>query len=160
MRHAGSRGFTLLEVLVALAILSIAVVTSIQGFAQGLRLLKVSGDHQRATQLADEKTRDIPLPLKEGHEEGNDGPFRWERTTKQIDAPDLAQNGPPRWRVFEIDVRVRWDQNRQVEIATLRTTPVEDEVQVPGTTSTPGRTTTAPVTTPGTPAAAPTGTGR
>src|SRR3989442_9387407 len=48
-------GFTLLEVLVALAILSIAVVASIQGFAQGLRLLKLAGDHQQATLIADQK---------------------------------------------------------------------------------------------------------
>src|SRR6267143_1143660 len=41
-------GFTLLEVLVAFAILSVAVVALIQGFAQGLRLLKVAGDHQQA----------------------------------------------------------------------------------------------------------------
>jgi len=35
-------GFTLLEVLVAFAILSIAIVAGIQAFAQGLRLLRVS----------------------------------------------------------------------------------------------------------------------
>ena len=45
-------GFTLLEVIVALAILSLAVVAAIQGFAQGLRLLKLAGDHQRAMLLA------------------------------------------------------------------------------------------------------------
>ena len=48
-----ARGFTLLEVLVALAILGVAVVASIQGFAQGLRLLKLAGDHQDAMMVAD-----------------------------------------------------------------------------------------------------------
>src|SRR5262249_46488475 len=43
-----ARGFTLLEVLVAFAILAVAIVSLIELSAQGLRLLKVSGDHQRA----------------------------------------------------------------------------------------------------------------
>lgn len=121
-------GFTLLEVLVALAILSIAVVASIQGFAQGLRLLKLSGDHQQAMLLADQKTREIVTP-SEGREEGTEGLFRWERTTKILEAPDLAPNGTvPRWRVYEIDVRVNWDTRRQVEVRTLRTTPITTEL--------------------------------
>ena len=58
-------GFTLIEVLVALAILSLAVVASIQGFAQGLRLLRLAGDHQQAMLLADQKMREVVEP-KEG----------------------------------------------------------------------------------------------
>ena len=122
--RTGQAGFTLLEVLVAFAILSLAVVASIQGFAQGLRLLKLSGDHQLAMLLADEKTREIVTP-SEGREAGTEGPFRWERTTKVLEAPDLVPNGTvPRWRVYEIDVRVNWDARRQVEVRTLRTTPI------------------------------------
>jgi general secretion pathway protein I len=121
-------GFTLLEVLVALAILSLAVVASIQGFAQGLRLLKLSGDHQQAMLLADQKTREIVTP-SEGREEGTEGLFRWERTTKVLEAPDLVPIGTlPRWRVYEIDVRVNWDTRRQVEVRTLRTTPIPSEL--------------------------------
>jgi hypothetical protein len=41
-----------------------------------------------------------------------------------VEAPELALPGrPPRWRVFEIAVRVTWDERRQVELATLRTVP-------------------------------------
>jgi general secretion pathway protein I len=122
MRTARARdaGFTLLEVLVALAILSLAVVASIQGFAQGLRLLKLAGDHQQAMLLADQKVREIVEPI-EGHEGGIEGPFRWERTTTAIEAPDLASpSGVPRGHVYEIDVRVSWDPRRQIEIRTLR----------------------------------------
>jgi type II secretion system protein I len=142
-RGGGARGFTLLEVLVALAILSIAVVAAIQGFAQGLRLLKVSGDHQQATQLADEKARDVPLPLEAGREEGREGAFHWERVTTRVEAPELALHGPAQWEVFEIDVRVTWDPHREVRLATLRTQPIDAAVQVPGAVSTAGA--TAPV---------------
>lgn len=120
-RPAPSAGFTLLEVLVAMAILGLAVVVFIQGFAQGLRLLKLSGDHQEAILIADEKMHEVVTPVV-GHEGGTEGRFTWERTTKEIDAPDLeALEATTRWRVYEIDVQVRWDERRHVDLATLRT---------------------------------------
>jgi general secretion pathway protein I len=116
-------GFTLIEVLVALAILSVAVVASIQGFAQGLRLLKLAGDHQQAMLLADQKVREV-VEVKEGRDEGTEGALRWERTTRALETPDLTPlGGLPRGRVYEIDVRVNWDPQRQVEIRTLRMVP-------------------------------------
>lgn len=118
-------GFTLLEVLVALAILGLAVVASIQGFAQGLRLLKLSGDHQRAAWLADRKAREIVTPVEEERESGVEGPFRWERAVTRVPTPELGEEASRRWRVWEIDVRVRWDERRLVEVTTRRTVPVE-----------------------------------
>ena len=85
-------GFTLLEVLVAFAILSITVVVAVQGFAQGLRLLKLSGDHQSAILIADQRAREVVMP-KEGHENGTDGGYTWERTIKELPAPELDVPG-------------------------------------------------------------------
>lgn len=108
----------------ALAILSIAVVACIEGFAQGLRLLRLSGNYQQAILLADQKVREI-VEATEGREEGTEGPFRWERTLKVLEAPDLAPAGTvPVWRLWEIDVRVNWDVRRHLEIRTLRMVPV------------------------------------
>jgi len=131
-RHT-ERGFTLIAVLVALAILSLAVVASIQAFAGGLRLLKLSGDHQQATLLADAKAREVVTPTA-GREEGTEGPFTWTRTIKALEAPDLEVAGRvTRWRVYEIDVEVRWGE-RRVTLATLRTVP-ESAVILPGAPS-------------------------
>ena len=134
-RSASEAGFTLIEVLVALAILSLAVVASIQGFAQGLRLLKLAGDHQQAMLLADQKMREIVEP-KEGREQGTEGLLWWERTTRLLETPDLAPaGGTERGRVYEIDVRVVWEQKRQLEIRTLRMVPPEGAqvaTQTPG----------------------------
>ena len=141
MTAPGERGFTLLEVVVALAILGTAVVAVIQGFAQGLRLLKVSGDHQQAILLADQKMREVLIPEEEEGNPQEEGDFRWERVIRLIDAPDLAPPGsPPRWRVFEIVVRVSWDEHRSVEVATLRTVPAGTNVPgAPGSSVVPGR---------------------
>ena len=124
-RSRSEAGFTLIEVLVALAILSIAVVASIQAFAQGLRLLKLAGDHQHAMLLADQKMRDVVDP-KEGREQGTEGLLSWERTTRLLETPDLKPaDGSDRGRVYEIDVRVAWEEKRQIEIRTLRMVPPE-----------------------------------
>ena len=121
-------GFTLLEVLVAFAILSITVVVAIQGFAQGLRLLKLSGDHQSAILIADQRAREVVMP-KEGHENGTDGPYTWDRTIKELPAPELDVPGrAARWHVYQIDVQVAWgDGRRTVGVTTLRTVSDADE---------------------------------
>lgn len=127
-------GFTLLEVLVALTILSLAVVASIQGFAAGLRLLKLAGEHQEAMLLADQKAREIITPTEGRLEQGSEGPYTWVRETKLVPTPDLAVDGRATpWRMWEIDVRVTWAANRQVQVATLRTVAGNPErVQAPG----------------------------
>jgi len=162
-----ARGFTLLEVLLALAILGVAVVASIQGFAQGLRLLKLSGEHQSAVLLADQKIRDIVTP-EEGQKNGEDQlggtTFSWEMVTTPIEAPDLIPTAPgapppttttpsaatatgtPQWLVYQIAARVRWAEHRQVEITTIRisappattTTTATTGTATPATTTRPG----------------------
>ena len=114
------RGFTLLEVLVALAILSIAVVTVIQLFGQGLRLLKVSGDYQRAVLLADQKAREVET-VRESLESGQEDRFEWERRVTVTPVPDELTVASARpMRLYRVTVQVRWSGNRRVEVATLR----------------------------------------
>ena len=114
------RGFTLLEVLVALAILSVAVVSMIQLFGQGLRLLKVSGDYQQAVLLADQKAREVET-VREGVEGGREGDFEWERRASVATVPEeLTVVGLAPVRLYRVTVQVRWG-GRSVEVATLRT---------------------------------------
>ena len=141
-----ARGFTLLEVLVALAILGVAVVASIQGFAQGLRLLKLSGDHQEAMLIADERMREIVTPV-EGSEDGTDRRFQWSRTVTKVAMPDDPGAAKPvPWTVYQVDVRVRWDERREVQLVTQRTVADNPPLRTPGAIS---------GTPPGTPAGTP-----
>jgi general secretion pathway protein I len=118
----GQSGFTLLEVLIAFAILSVAVVAVIQGFAQGLRLLKVAGDHQQAVLLADQKIREL-VTVAEGRDQGKEGNYDWERTVTVVPTPDLTRTqATAKWHVYQIDVKVSWGDKRGVEIVSLRTT--------------------------------------
>lgn len=154
-RCSAQKGFTLLEVLIAFAILSVAVVAVIQGFAQGLRLLKVAGDHQQAVLLADQKTRELVIPV-EGRDQGKEGNFDWERIVTVVQAPDLTRTAATaKWRVYQIDVKVSWGDKRGVEIVSLRTsaeTPTTGQASTSGPPRTVGTPTTPGTsTTPGTP---------
>jgi prepilin-type N-terminal cleavage/methylation domain-containing protein len=114
-----SRGFTLLEVLVALTILALSIVTLMQLSSQGLRLLRLSGDYQRAVLVADRVVRAVDVP-REGIESGQDGAFQWERRVSLVPLPDeLTPGAGPKPRLYSLSVAVRWG-SRTLEIASLR----------------------------------------
>jgi general secretion pathway protein I len=120
MRRRASAGFTLLEVLVAMVILSVAVVTLIQLASQSLRLLKLSSEHQEATILADRLVRATD-PVAEGMESGQDGQFTWERRVRPVAVPDaLLPTIGPAPRLLSLVVAVRGGSGRTVEMSTLR----------------------------------------
>jgi len=113
-------GFTLLEVLVAMIILSLAVVTMIQLSSQGLRLVKLSGDLQEATRLIDRIARATEV-RGEGVDGGQEGPFTWERRIAVVTVPkELASASGPSIELFSLSIAVRWGSGRSVELATLR----------------------------------------
>ena len=117
-------GFTLIEVLVALVVLSVAVVAVLQLFGGGLRLARASGDHLEATLLASTMLSDLAWEtLEEGTTEGTEGEFRWSRQVTGDPAllpeePDPAQ--PDTVRLARVSVDVRWGKNRHVELVTIR----------------------------------------
>jgi general secretion pathway protein I len=116
-----SRGFTLLEVLVAMTILGLALVALLQLSAQSLRLLRLSEDYQDAVRLADHLARDTE-PAQERVEAGHQGSLRWERRVTLVPVPEeLTPAAGPRSRLYAVSVAVRWGRNRTLELASLRT---------------------------------------
>ena len=123
-------GFTLLEVLIAFTILAVAVVSLIELTSQGLRLLKVSGDHQQAVQIADRLARDTQVNADEVTSEatvetGEEGGFAWERRVTRVALPEeLEPQTPVPGKevpgLYAVAVAVRWGRNHMVEVATLR----------------------------------------
>ena len=123
MSRRADAGFTLLEVLVAVVILSVAVVTLVQLVSQTLRLLKLSSDYQEAVLLADRVTRAGEVSI-EGVETGQEGRFSWERRATLVAVPDdLAPVGSASPRLLALSVAVRWGTGRTLEVATMRLAP-------------------------------------
>ena len=116
-----SRGFTLLEVLVAMTILGLALIALLQLSSQGLRLLRLSEDYQEAVRLADQLARGTE-PAQERVEAGHQGSLRWERRVTLVPVPEeLTPAAGPRSRLYAVSVAVRWGRNRTLELASLRT---------------------------------------
>jgi type II secretion system protein I len=116
-----SRGFTLLEVLVALTILAVAIVAFMQLSSQGLRLLHLSDDHQQAVIVADRVARATDV-VEEGADAGQEGRFQWERRMSLVPVPEeLTPGAGPQLRLYALSVAVRWGRSRTLELASLRT---------------------------------------
>jgi len=116
-------GFTLLEVLVALVILGVAVVSLMQLSSRSLRLVKTSGDYQQAVLLAD-RIATQSQPTDEGTDGGQEGPFVWERRVALVAMPDALQPtetipGRDPAKLFAVTIDVRWGRGQQVEVATM-----------------------------------------
>ncbi len=58
-------GFTLLEIMVSVAILSVGLTLILQGFAHSLNVLRISQDNLEATLLAENKMAEMQIQAKE-----------------------------------------------------------------------------------------------
>ena len=133
----GSRGFTLLEVAVALAILGIGVVTVLELFSSGLRMEGNAGTREKAVVYARgllDQTMALP-EVRPGHDRGRfDDTYRWEVAVREAPeytaksekkALDIKDNGD--FVMYEIEVSVLWPQAADREgvyaIHTLRLAP-------------------------------------
>jgi general secretion pathway protein I len=121
-------GFTLLEVVIALAILSIGLVSAIEVFSNDLNLVIVSKEYTLALTHAREKMEEASLnPIEEGAEVGefSDG-HKWQRTITPYTFSETEESSPI--KMFEIKVVVSWSsgkKTREVDLTSLRTVLVK-----------------------------------
>jgi general secretion pathway protein I len=83
----GERGFTLLEVLIAAAVMSVGIVSALQLFTGSMNLAGNAGKQSKATVLAqalidEELWRDV---LENNERSGTEGEFTWSVVTHPID---------------------------------------------------------------------------
>ncbi|HRX69567.1 MAG: type II secretion system protein [Candidatus Competibacteraceae bacterium] len=123
-------GFSLLEVLVAFAILSISLGVLLQVFATGLRNAGVADDYTRAVLYAESILAAIgrEVPLAEGEHSGPvNEQFSW-RSVVSAYTEGMPESEQPRFRAYRISVEVYWPglvQDRSVVLETLRLAPIE-----------------------------------
>ena len=138
-RHAlGVRkGFTLIEIVVALAILAIGLTVVLEGFAGGLRSARVSEDYTKATWHGQTKMEEMLMTqeLTEEVTEGTfDNQFSWKSEVKKV-TPSLgrdekAQTSLP-VEIYQIIVTVTWPWGagkKSLELESLRTYKSEEGV--------------------------------
>jgi len=133
------RGFTLIEVVIALAILGVGLMVIIELFSGGLRLGRVSAEYTKAVNYARTKIEEVKLkpPTAEGMEEGvfNDT-FRWQVEMKKVDILLLEKNPDfkPPVELFQVKVSVLWksgSKERSISLESFQTIkPEESEKKI------------------------------
>lgn len=120
-RKKSSAGFTLLEVVVAMAIVGLGVVTVMEVFSLGLRLTRTSSEKTQAVAVGRQVFDRILLRREpgDGLETGSlaEG-YRWQLDTARFEMEgDLTLSTP--WQLKEITLRILGG-DREVEMTTLR----------------------------------------
>ncbi len=125
-----SRGFTLIEVLVAFVILAMTLGISFQIFSTGFRATRVAGAYATATMLAQSKLAALGVeePLEEGESIGEfDEQFQWRLDVRPYEADDAEPAGPgAQTQALEVALTVSWgkpNSERSISLETLRLAP-------------------------------------
>jgi len=131
-RYRPSRqGFTLLEVIVALAILALAFGLAVELLANGVRSSRASEEYTQATLLARQKMAEVAggARLEASSEAGEfGGGFRWASEIRPL--PQEDEDLPA--RLYQVRVRVTWPGRRGdkgVDLYTLRMAVDESKLQ-------------------------------
>lgn len=122
--HLRREGFTLLEILVALALLGIAITVILQLFSTNLRALSVSGDYVSAALRAEAKMSDIleDTDLKEkSWSEVTDEGYRFDASVTEM-LKERTEN--LQVRMLEITLTTQWLEGSKTKYLTLKTLKV------------------------------------
>jgi general secretion pathway protein I len=129
-RRRRQSGFTLIEIIVSLAILAVALGTLFQAFSTGLRATTVTDRQAAATLLAqsllDRIGQDIPLAAGERAGVSADG-LRWSITVgpSPLIAPERRADSAV--IPFDVNVSVAAERGAPVILNTLRLAPAGGE---------------------------------
>lgn len=131
MRHceAQDRGFTLLEVVVSLAILALCLSVLLRIFSQTAGSTRIADDYYQAVQIAErELARHASQPGRALTERGDDDDyFFWQVRIEEYRQPQLQ--GLPAsidlertWDLYQVEVEVNWGgfRSRSLVLSTLR----------------------------------------
>lgn len=129
MRARKTRGMTLIEVLVAFVILSLAMGVIMQIFFGGMRNARLAESYSRAVFLAESRLAAVGIeqPLAAGESSGQLGAdLRWRVTVTPYDDGGAADRLLMTQRLYQVLVTVDWSEEgrqRQIALNSLRVGP-------------------------------------
>jgi general secretion pathway protein I len=121
-----NEGFTLFEVIVAVAILGISLVMVMQLFSAGLRSARTSCDYTRAIVHAKDKMEELSATLVNDSGEFDDG-FRWESEVHDYKEPEETD-----YHLLKLVVKIHWpdalQRQKAYELVSLKVAASEEEL--------------------------------
>jgi general secretion pathway protein I len=123
-RRSREKGFTLIEVVIALAILGIGLTAIIELFSGGLRLGRISQEDTKAMNFASLKMEEVVTQgaIEAGEGEGEfDAIFRWRTGIEKVDILpyDKGTEFKPPVDFYRIRVNVLWKSGAKERSASL-----------------------------------------
>lgn len=131
------RGYTLIEVIVAFALLALGLTLLLGTLSGATRQVRWSADAGRAALHAQSllDTVGITEPLQPGRRDGDfeDGRYRWTLSIAPWQDPALANlpQSPADQRLLELDMAVQWGASgpgEQLQVRSLRLVPPDAAV--------------------------------
>lgn len=125
-RRGNDRGFTLIEIVVALLVLALASAAIFEGFSTGFRSSRTANDFAEAVLIAQAKLAPVGVaePLAAGVTTGEEGDkFAWTVHVDPVDAPVEEGARASSLQPFLVAVDVTWSDGgaeRTVSLSTLR----------------------------------------
>ncbi len=120
------KGFTLIEVIVAFAIVSVSFVLIMQLFAGGLRASKTSCDYTKAVVHAKDKMQELVDNPEGGSGEFDDG-FKW-----QTEVQDHKETEESSYILKKIKVIIAWSdgtgRERSINLVSLKAVDSEESL--------------------------------
>jgi len=111
-RASGGAGFTLLELLVALAIAGLAFAALARGTGQGLQAGRIAGQYEEALARARSRLDAVgrAVALIPGEAAGEDGGgYRWHLRVAPLAVARPGEAGLPPVALYAVAVTVSWD---------------------------------------------------
>ena len=127
-----ARGYTLIEVIVAFAVLAVALTLLLGTLTNSSRQVRWSADAGRAALLAQSvlDQADTEGALREGQRDGvfEDGRYRWQLRVRRDEAPAAAGQpvDPNAPSLYTVDLTMRWGEGgprERLELHSLRLVP-------------------------------------
>ncbi|HDH13192.1 MAG TPA: prepilin-type N-terminal cleavage/methylation domain-containing protein [Nitrospirae bacterium] len=119
-------GFTLIEVIIAMMLLSIGLVMIMQLFSRGLKAARTSCDYTKAIILAKGKMEELSYTPVSDSGEFEKG-FRWE--SEVLPYKELEETG---YNLMELKIKVSWDdtidKQKSIELVSLKAILNEEEL--------------------------------
>lgn len=117
----GDSGFTLIEVLVALAVTGLVLASLMQAYASGLRTLHGADYRQTGALIAASLLEEsAAIELKPGRETGTIQGFAWEREIAETNPEGWIPPTEFNWQPYSVTITVSKDEQPALRLETLR----------------------------------------